>query len=50
LIGGRAAEAHGAGLDRYDVAILDQLQQDARLSNTELAARIGAVAAPTCGA
>src|SRR5882724_1371038 len=41
------AEAHGAGLDRYDVAILDQLQQDARLSNTELAARIGLSAAPT---
>jgi Lrp/AsnC family transcriptional regulator, leucine-responsive regulatory protein len=34
-------------LDRYDVLILAQLQQDARLSNTELAARIGLSAAPT---
>ena len=38
---------HGAGLDRYDVAILDALQRDARLSNAELAARIGLSAAPT---
>jgi len=41
----------GAGaapvLDKFDVAILDQLQQDARLSNAELAARIGLSAAPT---
>jgi Lrp/AsnC family leucine-responsive transcriptional regulator len=42
-----AAEAHGAALDRYDVAILGQLQADARLTNTELAARIGLSAAPT---
>jgi Lrp/AsnC family transcriptional regulator, leucine-responsive regulatory protein len=35
------------GLDRYDVAILAELQQDARLSNAELAARIGLSAAPT---
>jgi Lrp/AsnC family transcriptional regulator, leucine-responsive regulatory protein len=42
-----AAEPHGASLDRYDIAILRQLQQDARLSNTELAARIGLSAAPT---
>lgn len=46
-----AAEAdeppHGAGLDRYDVAILDALQRDARLSNAELASRIGLSAAPT---
>jgi Lrp/AsnC family transcriptional regulator, leucine-responsive regulatory protein len=41
------AETHGANLDRYDVAILGQLQADARLSNTELAARIGLSAAPT---
>ena len=34
-------------LDRYDVSILQQLQADARLSNTELAARIGLSAAPT---
>ena len=38
---------HGASLDRYDIAILNELQQDARLSNTELAARIGLSAAPT---
>ena len=38
---------HGASLDRYDIAILKALQQDARLSNTELAARIGLSAAPT---
>ncbi len=39
--------AHGNGLDRYDVAILHELQQDARLSNAELAQRIGLSAAPT---
>ena len=38
---------HGATLDRYDIAILRELQRDARLSNTELAARIGLSAAPT---
>ncbi|WP_140627392.1 Lrp/AsnC family transcriptional regulator [Methylibium rhizosphaerae] len=43
-----AAEApHGAGLDRYDIAILRELQQDARLSNAELASRIGLSPAPT---
>jgi Lrp/AsnC family transcriptional regulator, leucine-responsive regulatory protein len=42
-----AADEHGATLDRYDIAILGALQQDARLSNTELAARIGLSAAPT---
>ena len=42
-----AAATHGAGLDRYDVAILAELQRDARLSNAELAARIGISAAPT---
>jgi DNA-binding Lrp family transcriptional regulator len=42
-----SAETHGASLDRYDVAILAALQQDARLSNTELANRIGLSAAPT---
>jgi DNA-binding Lrp family transcriptional regulator len=42
------AEApHGAALDRYDIAILDELQRDARLSNAELASRIGLSAAPT---
>jgi DNA-binding Lrp family transcriptional regulator len=38
---------HGATLDRWDVAILAELQADARLTNTELAARIGLSAAPT---
>lgn len=42
-----AEEMHGADLDRYDIAILHELQRDARLSNTELAARIGISAAPT---
>jgi DNA-binding Lrp family transcriptional regulator len=42
-----AAESHGASLDRYDVAILRELQQEARLSNAELASRIGLSAAPT---
>jgi len=42
-----SAEPHGSGLDRYDISILAALQQDARLSNTELAARIGLSAAPT---
>lgn len=37
----------GLDLDRYDVAILAELQADARLSNAELAARIGLSAAPT---
>lgn len=34
-------------LDRYDLALLRELQADARLSNAELAARIGLSAAPT---
>lgn len=42
-----AADAHGASLDRFDIAILRELQQDARLSNAELASRIGLSAAPT---
>ncbi len=41
------AEKSGDTLDRYDVAILRELQAEARLSNTELAARIGLSAAPT---
>src|SRR3982751_5607527 len=41
------SEPHGATLDRYDIAILRELQSDARLSNTELASRIGLSAAPT---
>jgi Lrp/AsnC family transcriptional regulator, leucine-responsive regulatory protein len=36
-----------APLDRYDVAILSELQADARLTNAELANRIGLSAAPT---
>ena len=40
-------EIHATSLDRFDVAILRELQQDARLSNTELASRIGLSAAPT---
>lgn len=40
-------ELHGADLDRYDIAILRELQTDARLSNADLAARIGLSAAPT---
>ena len=42
-----AAQAHPAELDRYDIAILGELQADARLSNAELASRIGLSAAPT---
>jgi Lrp/AsnC family leucine-responsive transcriptional regulator len=42
-----ADDTHGPDLDRYDVAILDALQRDARLSNAELANRIGLSAAPT---
>ena len=37
----------GAQLDRYDIAILHELQRDARLSNAELATRIGLSPAPT---
>ncbi len=44
---GAAVPRHGAALDRYDIAILAELQQDARLSNAELASRIGLSAAPT---
>ena len=46
-----AAEAeeapHADRLDRYDIAILGELQRDARVSNAELASRIGLSAAPT---
>jgi DNA-binding Lrp family transcriptional regulator len=42
-----STEPHGNELDRYDIALLHELQRDARLSNTELAARIGLSAAPT---
>jgi len=33
-------------LDKFDIAILNELQRDARLTNTELAARVGLSAAP----
>ncbi len=33
-------------LDKFDIAILSELQNDARLTNTELAQRIGLSAAP----
>lgn len=39
--------AAGAVLDRYDIALLRELQQDARVSNADLAARIGLSPAPT---
>ena len=42
-----ASEPHGSDLDHYDIALLGELQRDARLSNTELASRIGLSAAPT---
>ncbi len=42
-----ASDAHGRGLDRHDLLILHELQRDARLSNTELASRVGLSAAPT---
>lgn len=42
-----AAQRAGPALDRYDIAILDTLQREARLSNAELAARIGLSPAPT---
>ena len=40
------AELPAEGLDRYDVAILAELQHDGRLSNAELAQRIGLSATP----
>ena len=33
-------------LDKYDLAILQELQADARLTNAELAQRVGLSAAP----
>lgn len=42
-----ADDARERGLDRYDIAILRELQADARLSNAELANRVGLSAAPT---
>jgi len=37
----------GGGLDRYDIAILHELQRDARQSNADLAVKIGLSPAPT---
>jgi len=45
--GGAAQEDTPAPLDRYDLALLRELQADARLSNAELATRIGLSPAPT---
>jgi DNA-binding Lrp family transcriptional regulator len=45
--GADAGEAPSGRLDRWDLAILQALQADARLSNAELAQRIGLSAAPT---
>jgi DNA-binding Lrp family transcriptional regulator len=43
-----AREARDAGgLDRYDIALLGELQRDARQSNADLATRIGLSPAPT---
>ena len=33
-------------LDKFDLSILDELQADARLTNAELASRVGLSAAP----
>lgn len=44
---GKTRSSTEGGLDRYDIAILGELQRDARLSNAELASRIGLSAAPT---
>ena len=43
----RQCRETGAACLRYDVDILRELQAEARLTNTELAARIGLSAAPT---
>jgi Lrp/AsnC family transcriptional regulator, leucine-responsive regulatory protein len=47
LSASEVADAHGSDLDRHDLLILHELQRDARLSNTELASRVGLSAAPT---
>ena len=44
---GRTRHAAPPKAGRYDLAILRELQSDARLSNAELASRIGLSAAPT---
>jgi Lrp/AsnC family leucine-responsive transcriptional regulator len=40
-------ERDAGGLDRHDIALLAELQRDARQSNADLAERIGLSAAPT---
>ena len=45
--GGASGGAPNGELDRYHVAILAELQREARLSNAELAVRIGLSPAPT---
>ena len=42
-----SADLQGDGLDRYHIAILGELQRDGRMSNAELATRIGLSTAPT---
>ncbi|MGL4189171.1 MAG: Lrp/AsnC family transcriptional regulator [Sphaerotilus sulfidivorans] len=46
-ISGITRTSESIDLDRYDIAILGELQRDGRLSNAELASRIGLSAAPT---
>jgi DNA-binding Lrp family transcriptional regulator len=45
--GVEAVDPAGTALDRYDIAILRELQRDARQSNADLAQRIGLSPAPT---
>ncbi len=47
LAGALESPLQGDALDRYHIAILELLQSEARLSNAELAARIGLSTAPT---
>jgi DNA-binding Lrp family transcriptional regulator len=47
IVAESVADACGASLDCYYITIPGELQGDPRLSNAELAARIGLSAAPT---
>jgi DNA-binding Lrp family transcriptional regulator len=47
IVAESAADARGVSLDCYYITIPGELQGDPRLSNAELAARIGLSAAPT---
>ena len=49
-ISGITRTSESIDLDRYDIAILGELQRDGRLSNAELATRIGLSAAPSADA